>query len=105
MKLFKQYILVICVLFSLPIFANVDQYSDTQGGIDLHIEVAEPYAFDNKGLDKGNIVVGVDNKFSANKSGVYKVHYQLNWSTDNLNRKQVKTYIIRRQLAWPVHDN
>lgn len=98
MKVFNKYVLFFLLSLSPVVNASVDQFSDMSGGVDLHVEKPTPYIFDTKDLDSGNVILTNDYNFTVNKSGLYRVSYQINWSTDNLSRRQVKTFILKNGL-------
>ena len=95
MNFISKTIILFISISSLTVNANVDQYSDMTGGVNVHIDTSAPYMFDTKDINSGNVTITNSTNFFINTSGIYRVSYQLNWNTNSLSRRQVKTYIMK----------
>ncbi len=74
--------------------AQVDQFSDSTGAVDLHMTSPSAYTFDT--VDVNNLDISQSgSQLIASQPGVYKIHYQLNWSTTDTSRRQIKTYVLK----------
>jgi len=98
MKSFSAVVLLFFSLSPLTSLAGVDQYSDMNGGIDLHVDNITQYVFDTKDISSGDVTSEDNSTFTINKSGLYRINYTINWKTNDLNRRQVKTYVTKNSL-------
>ena len=79
------------VLSSASIAAtNVAQYSDSQGNIDVNTTSPTPYVFDSTDINSDKMSVS-NSEIYVNQSGLYQIHYSLNWGTTDNNRREIKT--------------
>ncbi len=90
-----QLLALSCIIPPSLVTADVGQYIDQAGGININTITPGAYIFDSVSIFSSDITVS-GSKFTVNKSGIYRINYQLNWeSIDNHTRKEINTYIMK----------
>ncbi len=90
-----QLLALSCIIPPSLVTADVGQYIDQAGGVNVNVTTPEAYVFDSVSILSSDVTVN-GSTFTVNKSGIYRINYQLNWESLEGNiRKEINTYIMK----------
>ena len=93
-KVARQFVFS-CIALSSFSFADVGQYTDQVGGVDINVGIPEAYTFGSVSIQSSDATTR-GSKITFSVPGIYRINYQLNWeSADNQSRKGISTYVVK----------
>ena len=86
--------------FSLSYAADSGQYHDSAGNINVNLStIPQVYSFDTVDYSSDLITLTSGTQFVAQQTGIYKITYTLNWSTNDTARRQIRTFLRKNGLT------